>query len=105
MTKLFIDDLRDPPNQGWIVKRNYNDAVKFIEQNGIPEIISFDHDLGEEMSGYDVAKRIVGLVINGDAELPEEFSYNVHSANPVGKKNIEYLLDNFTKYVAKQNGD
>lgn len=50
--------------------------------------ISFDHDLGETLTGYDVAKYIVGnqLALAGFA---------CHSMNPVGVKNICELLEHY----------
>ena len=55
---LFLDDFREPEdafnhtnNQlyliGWVIVRNYDEFVKTIEERGIPEILSFDHDLGQ----------------------------------------------------------
>jgi hypothetical protein len=68
----------------------------------MPDMISFDHDLGLEETGYDTAKWIVNQIIDKHLDLPDNFVYHVHSANPVGKRNIEALLDNFTKYY-KEN--
>jgi len=47
-----------------------------------------NHDLGEEKSGYDVAKYIV------EYQLPIG-SFRVHSMNPVGRRNIEQLLTHY----------
>lgn len=66
---LWLDDMRDPADQIWVEMythhnpdkvqwvRNYDDFVDYIKSNGLPEVIFFDHDLGE-----DVAK---GRVVNG----------------------------------------
>lgn len=59
--------------------------------------ISFEHDLGEDMSGYDCCKLLVGY----DADyqiLADDFEFNVHSANPVGKQNIIHYLNNWLKF-------
>jgi hypothetical protein len=56
---LFLDDVREPDevfgytnNQlyliGWKIVRNYDEFIKCISENGIPNAISFDHDLGHE---------------------------------------------------------
>ena len=92
---LFLDDLRLCPD-GFIVARTYNDAVNLIKEKGLPSMISFDHDLGEEKTGYDFAKFIVNYCL--DFKLPPPLYY-VHSANPVGAENIECLLSNFEKYT------
>jgi hypothetical protein len=72
---------------------NYADFVEYITQNGLPDFISFDHDLGEDESGYDCAKYLVEYCIEHNLSLPK---FSVHSQNPVGKENIERLLNNFS---------
>jgi len=72
---------------------NYADFVEYITQNGLPDFISFDHDLGEDESGYDCAKYLVEYCIEHNLQLPK---FSVHSQNPVGKENIERLLNNFS---------
>lgn len=88
-----------------MVIRSYREAVLYIKEHGLPAMISFDHDLGLEESGYDIAKWIVEQILDGNLDLPKEFSYTVHSANPVGKRNIEALFNNFTKYWTENKGD
>ena len=92
MKKLYLDDLRVTP-EGFDRVYNYVDFVKYITQNGLPDFISFDHDLGEDESGYDCAKYLVEYSIEHNLPLPK---FSVHSQNPVGKENIERLLNNFS---------
>ena len=96
--KLYIDDIRTPKGEGWMVVRSFDEFVSTIQKLGVPKEISFDHDLGwdykhncEQKSGYDCAKWLVmhDLVIE---------NFNVHSANPVGAENIKCLLKNFLKF-------
>ena len=47
LKKLYLDDVRIPQTEGWEIVRNYDDFVKWIEENGLPDIVSFDHDLAE----------------------------------------------------------
>jgi hypothetical protein len=90
--KLWLDDLRIPTKDFvWIT--NYNEFTEHIILNGMPEFISFDHDLGVGYSGYDCAKWLVEYCLDNDLDLPD---YKVHSMNPVGKNNIESLLENYT---------
>lgn len=103
MTFLFLDDIREPSKfqhlifeEGYIVwVKNYNEFVNHINQNGLPNAISFDNDLGEELEGYDCAKFLVNFCMDNNLKLPK---FKVHSANPVAKVNIETLLNNFKKY-------
>ena len=71
--------------------------MKYIEQNGLPEFISFDNDLGLDENGevapdgYAAAKWLVyesGLDIR-------KLQYKVHSANPVAAEQIRGLLGNY----------
>ena len=90
-TKIWIDDIRKPPDNTFAWCIDYNSAIWMIRAmmhcKGI-DYISFDHDLGEEKSGYDIAKFIV------ENHIPIK-EYKVHSANPVGRFNIEQLLNHY----------
>ena len=48
--RLYLDDVRTPVDEGWIVVRNYDEFVTQIKLHGLGdfEVISLDHDLGEE---------------------------------------------------------
>ena len=109
---LWLDDLRNPfldiegrvPKETgeihWVL--NYEQFVQWIQKFGLPDIISFDHDLGDkerffipeiqEMTGKDCANWLVEYCMDNNLELPK---YYVHSANPVGADNIIGLLQNF----------
>lgn len=102
--KLFLDDERDPVGDGWTVCRSVAEAVAVVRMFGLPSYISFDHDLGEgtapegyDNSGMGFARWMVDRVLDGAAELPEGFSFYVHSQNPVGAANIRNLLEKFLK--------
>lgn len=104
MLYLFIDDERFPPDyvdgqhigEGWNIARDMLRVQDFVLANGIPNYISFDHDLGEDRAtGYAIAKWLVNMHLDGVATFPADFKYYVHSQNPVGKANIEGLLDPF----------
>jgi len=98
-TRLFLDDLRIPTESGYAVVRSYDDAVHFMRTRGCPDFISFDHDLQTLTTGYDVAKWIVDRDMDSRGDfIPNNFSFYVHSMNPVGKKNIEMLLNNYLKF-------
>ena len=61
---LYLDDIREPKTSfkktgdnryndlKWRVVRCYSEFVETIALNGIPNIVSFDHDLGEEHINY-----------------------------------------------------
>jgi hypothetical protein len=117
MYKLYLDDIRVPTdsykttNDGWVVVRNYAEFVVEIVENGLPEVVSFDHDLepdtieGNPMdlknckiiyarTGFDCVKWLVEYCINTNAKLPECL---IHSANPVGAENMLSYITSFKK--------
>ena len=126
---LWLDDYRNPflneegfvPSShldwsiNWVL--NYNEFVKWIELYGLPDAISFDHDLAEEhytpeyfwsnyeeskkfqewksktykeKTGLECAKWLVKYCSKNDLILPNEIF--VHSANPIGADNIKKYL-------------
>ncbi len=95
---MFIDDIRNPPEgkKHFVIVRNAEDARKLMIDIGCPDMISFDHDLGDGETGYDVAKWMVENDLNsGGKFIPWNFKFHVHSANPIGKINIETYLTNY----------
>jgi hypothetical protein len=119
MKKLFLDDVRsaemvfmntiDPiyeNNNAWEIVRSFNEFVSYIEENGLPEFISFDHDLDFEhyklenqqdidyekmeiKTGFHAAQWLVNYCADNKLKLP---NYKVHSMNLAGKRNIERIL-------------
>ncbi len=81
--KIYLDDVRTPVANDWVVVRNFEQFVKAVEKIGLDNIetISLDHDLGDsamweyhnnvsrnysldynnikEKTGYDCAKWLV----------------------------------------------
>lgn len=114
---LLTDDMTEQKIPGevfWV--RNHFEFTQHIITIGLPDIISFDHDLAEshynplmykgvheynklyktfiEPTGYDCAKWLVDYCIDFGKKLPE---YNCHSQNPAGKQNILSYLNNYKK--------
>lgn len=62
---MYLDNIRTPAEEFDFIVRSYDEVVKIIEHYGMPNYISFDHDLGVDengvllKSGYDFAKWIV----------------------------------------------
>jgi hypothetical protein len=115
---LYLDDIRTPVDDTWMVVRSYDEFVKTITLYGLDsfEMISLDHDLGEgamkeyftnvrynynldynninEKTGYDCAKWLVSESINKEIPLPLVY---VHSANPIGSANMMGYINNYLK--------
>ena len=117
MYKLFLDDERFPKTDDWVIVRSFEEFKDTIMKKGIPAEISFDHDLGSgnfrwkisvflkklfgkkfeqfPPNGYDCAKWLIN-----DMQFDlRKISINVHSANPVGKDNIEGLVKSWIKFL------
>jgi hypothetical protein len=97
---LFLDDVRNVehvyPNskETWVTIRKATEAMKLIS-TGKVEFISFDHDLGTDLTGYDVATFTEELVILGKIKCPD---FAVHSSNFPGRKRIWATMRNAMNY-------
>lgn len=127
---LFLDDVRLPCDAfnymldnrynklDWVVIRNYDQFVSKIVKDGIPQLVSFDHDLAyehydlhgmtnylsydeyylshdREMTGYDCAKWLCDYVYDNNLKFPE---YMIHSFNRIGSININKYIKNFLNH-------
>lgn len=93
--KLFIDDVRNAPDNSWDVVRNYKDAIAYLVKNeGKIKVISFDHDLGENRkTGYDIVCWMERKIYNETYIVPSILM--VHSQNPVGVAKMNLVLRRF----------
>ncbi len=124
MYNLFLDDIREPkevtwiqlPPVSWAVVRSYAEFVEMIVQRGMPDLISFDHDLGmehyrdyvknglktgkldydsyQEKTGYDCAKWLVDFCMETGKLLPK---YLIHSKNGIGAANIDAYFRSYQR--------
>lgn len=94
--RLWLDDERPMPEGFDLHVRTAPEAIAEIRKGGV-SMASLDHDLGGEQNGtgYDVAKYIEEAAFNGGL-LPIDI--RVHSANPVGRSNIERCVHNARKF-------
>jgi hypothetical protein len=45
MTRLYIDDIRNPPDDDWIITRTITGAIRVLATMEV-DTISLDHDMG-----------------------------------------------------------
>lgn len=124
-TALYLDDVRTPladlPNHApWTVVRNYDEFTAHILSHGVPDFISFDHDLApehmndyfnqlgqqgyqhpkyedyQEKTGLDCARFLVEYCQTHKQKLGR---CAVHSHNPVGANNIQSFINGFKKHM------
>jgi len=113
-TLVWLDDARNPYEKDWLDRfsplqkpyeviwaKNYDDFVDWITENGMPEAICFDHDLGEdhetsdEKSGMKAAKWLIDYCLDNDLNPP---LWNVQSDNPAGRDNINGIILSYIKF-------
>ena len=102
---IYLDDLRDPHTPlPWVVVRGRDELIALVEREGFPEVVSLDHDLGEDVpSGMDCARWLVEQGIARQID-PRTIEWNVHSANPVGAANIRGLYRSWIKFWEMEQG-
>lgn len=92
--KIWLDDERPKPADFDVWLRTADAAIKALRVGGVTHI-SLDHDLGEEKTGYDVAKFIE---TEAHSKRLAPLTVSVHSANPVGRKNIQAAIEKAEQY-------
>lgn len=129
--KLYLDDERVPADtyhysikdsiyleEDWVIVRTFDDFKKHIEENSLPYLVSFDHDLADEhyvdfikgkgqpldyesykeKTGFECAKFLVNHCIDNELVFP---AWKVHSFNFIGKRNIESYIRSYLKSTKK----
>jgi len=97
--RVWLDDVRPIPDGFDVWVKTAHEAIQLLDSQAV-DFISFDHDLGDEEngSGYDVAKWIEEMSFK---RRMTRIDWAVHSANPVGRKNIEGAMRGAEKWWAK----
>lgn len=99
--KIWLDDdpVRDTwVDDTWVIVRTAKEAVSLIWAHlEDVEEVSLDHDLGDAdgWTGYDVIsyyEEWVGLGITDHVPI-----FTIHSANPVGRKNMQAAIDSIER--------
>jgi hypothetical protein len=98
--KLWVDDIRPAP-KGWVWAKTFEAAVDFICGPESIEEMSLDHDLGDGPTGYNILCLLESLIFNGFWRKPVPLIH-VHSANPVGAKNMLRVIDSIERESRKQ---
>ena len=102
--KLWVDDERPAP-EGWVWAATYSAAIAVLS-TGMVDEISLDHDLGTEKTGYDIGRWLEEQAFhNAPDNLPPVNKIYVHSANSVGRENIQRCIDNFYRFASLNPSD
>lgn len=96
--RLFIDDERFPVTPDWFVARNSFQTIKALELYGMPQEITFDHDLGGQDTAINFINHLENEMIDAGLKFPKGFEYTIHSQNPIGAANIISKMDGLIDY-------
>ena len=102
--RMFLDDVRDPADiypehpDEWVVVRTSNEAIKYVLEHGMPDMFSLDHDLG----GEDKAEYFLKWLAYEYWTNEPVPAFRIHSANPVGAKNLDAFMNSWHKVSAKK---
>ncbi|MFZ6756903.1 cyclic-phosphate processing receiver domain-containing protein [Undibacterium sp. Ji50W] len=95
--KVFLDDERQTP-EGWVRVYWPDEAISLLE-SGKVQIISLDHDLGDDErgTGYDVITWLEEAVITRGFIPPE---IRVHSANSSAGQKMEMGVQTIMRHAS-----
>jgi len=102
MWKLFLDDLRAPPDGSWVVARSVAAAQHHITEYGVPLEMSLDHDLGNGTDAPVLLHWLINQHLDGYLNVAKIATVNVHSANPVGRENLLGLWVSFMRSLNRK---
>ena len=100
MKAMYLDDIRNPKttDMDWVILRSSDEAIAYVKENGMPSFASFDHDLSGDDTTMIFLKWLIEYDLDNDGKIiPVDFSWNTHSSNPPGVKNIDGLLTSYMK--------
>lgn len=92
--KIWVDDLRPVPD-GYEGTKSVDETIALIEEieaeGGEIELLDLDHDLGDFVQfGGDAIK-----ILDYLAERETYYPIAIHTANPVGRANMERMVERF----------
>ncbi len=94
--KIWVDDIRPIP-EGYVGTKSVNETIQLIleaENKGqIIEILDLDHDLGDYAADGGDAIKILDFL----AERETYYPIRIHTANPVGRANMERMIQRYWK--------
>ena len=94
----YINNVFNRYNPNFIWVKNLKEFEDYIINNGLPNMVSFDHDIkpknyeGQHENGADVANWLVNYCKQNNLKLPWCFA---HSANKNGIERINQIINNY----------
>ena len=111
--KVSLVEHSDIHQDDWVIMRTYDEFVKCVKYLGLPDVVSFDHDLDEEhIKHYFMVTQDTGVIEYGNLKVktgkhcadflvqewvkqgkPKPIKTFVHSANRWGQIEIKKVLE------------
>lgn len=102
MTKLFIDNFLDAP-EDFYVTRSIKESISFMEKYGCPDFINFN-DFLVDGSSIEIIERIMiwdsNLRMEDKFFIPNNFKFETHGCNVISD---HILKSKFNEYLIKNN--
>lgn len=102
--KLFIDDIRNAPDDSWVVARTINNAIRTLAQWEVTNI-SLDHDISHQVAVGKVSRpypcdECFCAVAFFIGEMRSKFPNGhpniiLHTSNPVGAEKMKNILNDY----------
>ena len=92
--RIWLDDIRPMPEGFDVWCCTARQAYKSIVRDNC-DYISFDNDMGNPLDGYWLATCIENLAWAGKIH---RFGYDVHSANPEARRNINAAMKSAIRF-------
>lgn len=115
--KLYVDDIRNAPDESWMVARTVSSAIRAISMFQFDEI-SLDHDISHQVGmgelsrpfpcgetfqpvAYYIAEKYSMTKMPGSPPVP---FVTLHTSNPVGAAEMKAVLEPHVNVVVKLTG-
>lgn len=106
--KIFIDDIRDVPDESWTLCRTITEAIRTINRFDDIECISLDHDISHDVridgvyrpfpceENYTAVAYYIGEKYVNDLDNDVPPKVILHTANPVGAEMMKAILKGYS---------
>ena len=89
--KIWVDDIRPVP-KGYMGTKSVKETIELIRkveaEGGKIEELNLDHDLGDYFKYGGDAIKILDYLVERETYYP----ISIHTANPVGRANMERII-------------
>lgn len=101
--KLFVDDIRNAPDDSWVVARTVTEAIRTIDKFEIEEL-SLDHDISHQVTIEKLSRpypcnecfcavaHYIGASFMREPVTPK---VTLHTSNPVGAAEMKGILGGY----------